>query len=80
MERFTFLNLRAQALDPDLARVTLELAHWLLEKQGQEIPIQRIEYVDLFKGTTHKIAKRRATTVSAATQSLKIIQTLWSSI
>jgi hypothetical protein len=79
-ELITFLNLRAQPLDTDLARTTIELAHWLLEKHGVEIPLKRIEFVDLFKGTTHTISKRRATTITAATQNLKIIQTLWPSL
>jgi len=76
-QRFVLLHYRAQPLDPELARTTLELAHWALESAGAPISVKQLEYVDLFTGTPHLIAKRRASTVTVAQQNLKIIQALW---
>jgi hypothetical protein len=48
-----------------------------LESAGTPIGVKQLEYVDLFTGTPHSIAKRRASTVNVAQQNLKIIQALW---
>jgi len=76
-ERFILLHCRALPLDPELARTTLELVHWGLECGGEEASTKQLEYVDLFTGKTHSIGKRRISTITAAKQNLKIIQTLW---
>lgn len=76
-ERLMLLNYRAQPLDPDLARTTLELAHWALEYAGSPKTFKQLEYVDLFTNQSFTISKRRTTTVSAAEQNLKIIQAIW---
>jgi hypothetical protein len=76
-ERFLLLHYRANTLSPDLARTTLELTHWALESAGTPISTKQLEYIDLFTGNTYSISKRRASTITAAQQNLKIIQTLW---
>lgn len=76
-ERILILHYRAQALDADLARTTLELAHWALHGAGMPIDAKRLEYFDLFQGKSHSIVKPRASTIKAAEQNLKIIQALW---
>lgn len=76
-ERYLLLHYRAQPLHQDLARTTLELAHWALEGAGSAVRPKQIEYVDLFTGVVHTIGKRRASTITAAEQNLKIIKTLW---
>jgi hypothetical protein len=75
--RALFLNLRGQAMDPELARVTLEIAHWVLEKNQLPAAADNLEYVDLFKGHRYVLGKRRASTIKAVTQNFKIIETLW---
>jgi len=72
-----FLNFRSQVLDPELARSTIEITHWLLEKAGQERPLKSIQYVDLYEEKTFEISKRRASTVKAVSENLKIIEALW---
>lgn len=76
-DRYLLLHYRAQPLHQELARTTLELAHWALESAGSAASPKQIEYVDLFTGVVHTIAKRRVSTISAAEQNLKIIKTLW---
>lgn len=75
--RAVFLNLRGQVLDPELARVTLEIAHWVLEKNQLPVTSNRLEYFDLYKGQRHLLGKRRASTIKAVTDTFKIIETLW---
>jgi hypothetical protein len=77
VERFLMIHYRAQPLDPNLARTTLELVHWGFECAGVPTSVKQLEYVDLFTGKTHVISKRRASTISAAEQNLKIIHAIW---
>lgn len=77
VNRFLMLHCRAQPLEPELARTTLELVHWTLENGGTPTSAKQLEYVDLFTGKTYSIAKRRPSTITAAEQNLKIIQALW---
>lgn len=76
-ERYLLLHYRAQPLNQELARTTLELVHWALEGAGSLASPKQLEYVDLFTGAVHTIAKRRTSTVTAAEQNLKIIKALW---
>jgi hypothetical protein len=75
--RIVFLNFRGHALDPEVARLTLEIADWVFEKNQIPIGTKNLEYVDLFKGKAYAIAKRRASTIKAVTQNFKIIEALW---
>lgn len=75
--RFFFLNCRAAKLVPEIATLTAEIAHWVLEQNSVKIPISRIEYVDLFTGETYSTSNRRGSTTKAIAQNVKIIETLW---
>jgi hypothetical protein len=61
--RVLYYNFRAAGVQPELARTTIEIAHWIFEEDGHEIPILGIEYVDLANGKRHRTRKRRATTL-----------------
>lgn len=79
-QRMLLLHYRAQPLDPELARTTLELAHWALNGAGMPVEAKRLEYFDLFSVKSFSIERCRTTTVRAAEQNVKIIQALWQSI
>lgn len=78
--KLLFLNFRSHALDADVAKNTIEITHWLLEQAGHELPIKNIQYIDLYTETTFEVSKRRASTVKAVSENLKIIETLWPSL
>jgi len=77
LSAFLMLHYRAQPLEPELARTTLELVHWALEGAGTPIGTKQLEYIDLFSSKLYSITKRRTSTVKTAEQNLKTIQTLW---
>lgn len=79
-ERILLLHYRAQPLDAELARRTLELAYWALQGAKTPIEAKRLEYFDLFAVKSYSISKPRTGTIKAAEQSLKIIQALWPSL
>lgn len=79
-ERILMLHYRAQPLDAELARRTLELAYWALQGAKTPFEAKHLEYFDLFAIKSYSITKPRAGTIKAAEQSLKIIQTLWPSL
>lgn len=72
-----FVNCRAVRLDPEVATVTIELAHWVLEQAGISMNIRGIRYMDLFTNTDHGLKMRRASTIKAVNQSAKVINALW---
>ncbi|HET6804440.1 MAG TPA: hypothetical protein VFH59_03230 [Frateuria sp.] len=75
--RLLFFNFRNMKFDPEVAKLTAEISHWVLERNGIKMPIDHIEYVDLFSGDIYAIKKRRAATTKAVAESAKIIETLW---
>lgn len=75
--RLLFLNFRNVKLDPEVAKLTSEISHWVLERSGLRIPIGCIEYVDLFTGEIYSVKRRRAATTKAVVESAKIIEALW---
>ena len=77
LEQMLFLNCRGQALDPQVALQTTEIAHWVLEQSGFKLPISQIQYVDLFTGNVYSTKKRRTATAKALAQTAKIIEALW---
>lgn len=80
-EQFVFyINCRAQAVDPNIARMTLEAAHWILESNFEKIPLKNIQYLDLVVGELYSFKKRRSTTIKHLEQNAEIIHTLWDSV
>lgn len=75
--RLLFLNFRNAKLDPEIAKLTLEISHWVLESNDIKVPIDHIEYVDLFTDAIYSVTKRRAATTKVVTESAKIIEALW---
>lgn len=75
--RVFFYNCRTVALPTELARVTIEIAHWILAESGTEIPIQSIEYVDLVEQRVHTAKSRRKGTITKLKANARVIQALW---
>jgi hypothetical protein len=78
--RVLYYNFRAAGVEPQLARTTIEIAHWILEENGHEIPIRTIEYVDLTNGRRLRTRTRRATTLRRLRANARVIEALWDSI
>lgn len=79
-DRFIYYNCRAAALDENIARSTIEIAHWILEENGLLVPIKAIEFVDLYSNQIHKASRRRPSTIKAVKENARIIRALWPTI
>ena len=79
-DKFIYYNCRGTALNVEIARLTLEIAHWVLEANSISVPIQNIEYVDLATGKAYRGSKRRPTTVKIVKSNVKIIEALWPTV
>jgi hypothetical protein len=75
-----YYNLKIVAFDVEAARRLAEITHWLCEQNEIEIPINRIELVDLANGSLHRTKTRRAATIRQMKQTSKVIQSLWDQI
>jgi hypothetical protein len=78
--RHLLYNFRAQAIDQEVARLTVEIAHWVLEQNAQRVGILTVECVDLVSGRVHRTNRRRVTTIQHVRQNAQIIETLWPTI
>lgn len=72
-----YLNCRSQPLDTEVARLTIEIAHWVVEISGIKIKIDQIEYFDLCNNTSYSFKKRRATTIKNLEENAKVIDAIW---
>lgn len=79
-ERIIYLNANASEQDPEAAKMTLEIAHWVLEQNGLKIEPRQIEFIDLFSGKLFAIKKRRDRTIKLLEENAKLIESLWPSI
>lgn len=78
--RVTFYNCRAVGIEPETARLTLDIALWVLHEGGSPVPASAVEYVDLFSGNVHKVAKISPHTTKLLKKNVKVIDALWNSI
>jgi hypothetical protein len=79
-QRLLFYNFVATPIDPQLARVTCEAAHWILEQLGIVLPMNTIEYVCLAAGVVHRFNQRRTATINHIQNTAKVIVGMWPGI
>lgn len=79
-ERIIYFNANAAQQNPEIAKMTLEMAHWLLEENGVELKPEQIEFIDLFTGVLHKIKRRRPKTIKLLEENARVIKSLWPTI
>ena len=79
-ERIIYFNANASQQDPETAKMTLEVAHWVLEQNGADVKLEQVEFIDLFTGRLHKIKKRREKTIKLLEENAKVIESLWPTI
>lgn len=75
-----YVNCRAQPLDENIARYTLEIAQWVLECNGEPLPLKQFQYVDLATNKTFVFKTRRKRTIAALEENAKIIDAVWPSL
>ena len=79
-DRHILYNFRNAEIEAEVARITLEIAHWVLQRSGVTVPIRTLEYVDISAPKRISTNTRRKTTVNRMKQNGKIIKTLWPTI
>jgi hypothetical protein len=80
VDRRIYYNCRAAAVEPDTARTTLEIAHWILEETGTLIDPALLELVDLAGRRRYRGKARRPTTIRRVRQNARVIDALWRAI
>lgn len=78
--RFIYFNLNAEEQDPEVARMTLEIAHWVMKENGVEVRPEQLEFIDLFTGKLYRGKKPRQRTIKLMQENAKLIESLWPSI
>jgi hypothetical protein len=78
--KILYFNCRAAPITDEIAYLTVEIAHWVLDQNDVEIDIDHIEVIDLVNGKVHRRKTRRPSTVNAIKNNGKIIEALWSTV
>lgn len=79
--RWLLYNMRVMPINEQLARATLEVAHWLIESCGKRARVSDLEYIDLADGGhRYSFARIRSRTIKQAEQTLKVVEALWPTI
>jgi hypothetical protein len=77
-EKTIFYNFRQAKLTSSVARVTLELAAWVLRHVGSAVELGSLEYVDLAdRGKVRQISGIRSLTIRRAQQNARAIRQIW---
>ncbi|MCL1633839.1 hypothetical protein M2650_04170 [Luteimonas sp. SX5] len=79
-ERFIYFNEKAEQCSPEVARITLEIAYWILKQNGVELKPQQLEYIDLFTGVLYRGRKPRKKTMQDLEENARLIESLWPTI
>lgn len=79
-ERIIYYNCRQIASDPEVARLTAEIAHWVLGENDQTVSIENIEINDLAIGKVLRFKNSRSSTIRLLEQNAGIIDALWAAI
>ncbi len=77
--RYIYYNCRAAPIQPEIARGTIEIAHWVLTEAGSNIPIRQIEYFDFASGRLFRTSARRAGTLKRLKANARLIEAIWPS-
>ena len=77
MLRYIFYHWKSAALTGQLAEDTLQLACLALEQNGLEVPLDSLEYVDLFTTRVYKIRARSADTEKLLRANARVIAEIW---
>lgn len=79
--RLILYNCRQSAIDSEIARMTLELSHWVLEQHGTGTDIRRLQLIDLpANARAHTQATRRPSTIRKAQQNARVVEALWDTL
>lgn len=74
---FLIYNCRNASVLDQVARATLELAHWVLQRNGIAVPASTLGYVDLSARKTHRIQRVRDRTIRRARQCARVVAQMW---
>lgn len=75
-----FYNCRSVAIPSELARTTLEIAHWIFEENDSKLPMSAFEYIDFIDQEVHTVARRRKTTITRLRNNAQVIKALWDAV
>ena len=75
--RYIFFNTRVAAIDKETADTTLEIAHWVMQRDGNSVALSDLEYVDLVGGKIFRRKQQRKTTIAKMRSNIRVIDALW---
>jgi hypothetical protein len=78
--RYILYNLRNEPVEAEIARSTLEIAHWAMQREDLQVPPQSLEHVEIATGIGRSGRPVRQRTIQNVEQNANLIHTLWPTI
>lgn len=75
--RYIYYHCKSAALTGRLAEDTVQIGHWLLEREGIRVSIYAIEFIDLFSGKVFSVRSRSAGVEKMLRENARVIADLW---
>lgn len=79
-DKYLFYNFRNTPVDSELAKLSLEFAHYILKANGVITELKNLEFIDLVSNKVYILNKARKTSITKLKQNISIIEALWNTI
>lgn len=80
VDTYIYLHCTKDPIDLEIARLSLEISHWILEQNGVKVSMSQLKLVDMASKSEISFSRRRKTTIDLLTHNSKIIDAIWQSI
>lgn len=78
--KIIYFNCCNKEYDPETARRLVEIAFWVLRRNGVDIRPDQIEFIDLFRKETYTISDVRAKTIESLSAEAMKVTKLWNDL
>lgn len=75
--KFIYYNMRNAVANAEIAKATIDIAHWLLDSAGAAVPVAQIEYVDFAGDKVYRLRARRDATIKKLRSNARLIEAIW---
>jgi len=76
-DRVLYINSRNVKIEEEVARLTMEIGHWVTSQCGLQFAPRQFEYLDLAGGVLHVGKKSRMATLKQLEGNAHVISTIW---
>ena len=77
---YQFYNFRITAIEPKIAKDTIYIAYWIMQKNHIKCDIAQIEFIDLVSNIIYKVKRQSSRTIANMMNNSDLVKAIWNSI